>query len=213
MALVLLCLFAVLIWARYRWVKLRPEFFPVDKTSGGVRQDALRAARVADSVVKRAKTVLEQESTPEATVAAGALRIFEGASNDATAAFDALISKAHGSAEVGSLLLGSGGLYVYLVVVPDRHEHARLLRRYPFFASGWRQHAEMVRASLLASGDFVGMAAILVFLSPEGRDCVLQLSCITADSMLIPQTLIEAEDLTASGVKAHTASFEFSLAA
>jgi hypothetical protein len=208
----------VLAWARYRWAKLKPEIFP-DQTKNDTGTSAnptgTLAARTerAARLITRARTLLEKEDAPEARIAAEALRKIEASSAETAPAIETLMTKALETAEVGSLLLGSGGLYVYVVVIPNRHEHAHLLRRYAPFSGGWRCHAELVRASLIASGEFSGLAALLLFLSPEGKESTLQLSCADANSILIPPTLVEGQDLKTAGVKTLDASVEFSLAA
>jgi len=211
-------IFPVLIWARYRWVKLKVELFPdevekdssVKTTPGG----ALPArAGCALRLLTHARSLLDKEDSPEAKVAANALRKLETSSAQTAPAIEELIDQALETADVRSLLLGSGGLYVYVVVVPNRHEHSHLLRRYAPFSAGWRYHLEIARASVMASGQFFGLAAILLFLSPEGKENILQVSCVSPNSMLIPSTLVEGDDFKTMGVKTHDASLEFTLAA
>lgn len=208
----------VALWARYRWGKMKHELFPEEIENqvvvGTTVGEALsvRGER-ASRLITQARIILEKEDWPQARAATQALRNVEASTSETGPAIDELMKKALETAEVGSLLLGSGGLYVYVVVIPNRHEHTHLLRRYAAFSSGWRCHAELIRASLIASGQFSGMAAILLFLSPEGKENTLQLSYADTNSILIPSTLVEAEDLRTPGVQTHNASVEFSLAA
>ena len=217
-AVFLLGILAVVVLAVRKWKKLGPELFPttgtVDETAT-VDPQKTQAARgeFAARLVARAREILEKEGTAPSLAAVEALRKLE-ASAETPVAVDALMTKALETAGVESLLVRSGGFYAYLVAIPNRHEHAHLLRRYAAFSGGWRRHFELVRGSLIASsGDFSAMAAIVFFLNPERKESTLQVSCCNANLMLIPATLAEGADLTAPGVTVLDTSMEFSSAA
>jgi hypothetical protein len=210
----------VLLWARYRWKKLKPELFSEAELKQKVTGNAtlrVRSNKVGpETVVRllgRAEALLEEENTPETKAAANAIRQIAAASQQTAPAIDSIIQESLDKVELTSLLLGDDGTYTYIVVAPNRHDHAHLIGRYQAFSAGWRHHAELVRSSLMASGAFRGLTALLFFLSPEGKESIARLAFAGPNSMLIPGALAHGEDLVAADVKVLEASFEFSLTA
>lgn len=207
----------VVLWARHRWKKLGPEIFPaLDKDHTNHARNNPSATRVqsAARLITRVRALLDQETAAEARSGAELLKKIEASSAEAAPLIDNLIASALETADVSSLLLATGnGQFLYAVAIPNRHEHPHLLRRYEAFSSGWRRHAEQMRASLTASGEFSILTAVLLFLSPEGRESALRISCVGPDSILVPPTLMDAHDVKAAAVKPFDASLEFSLAA
>jgi hypothetical protein len=202
------------VWVRNRWLKLKPELFP--DAGKSVADNASQHAQIAGpervtAILARAKAMLEKEKQPEAQTGVAVLAKLQGLSGESAMAIHTLLAHALDTADLSSLLLGRGGLYAFVVVVPNRHEHAHLLRRYPAFSAGWRYHAEVVRASLIASGDFSGLAAILFFLSPEGGESTLLVSCADRNRMLLPAALAQGEDRKAANVATYDGSVNFSL--
>lgn len=206
----------VIFWAYSRWQRLKPKL--VDEASekrGSVAGDKTTVKAIGVEAVRRlltrARTLLEQETVLEARLSKGAIEQLE-ASPEALAAISGLMQKSLEAADICSMVVGKEGIYAYIVVTPNRHDHPNLLRRHAPFSAGWRYHAEIVRASLLASGPFSGMVAILFFLNPDRMESTVLLSCVGPNSMLLPTSLADAQDLKASGVKTLDTSVDFSLA-
>jgi hypothetical protein len=210
----------VVIWARYRWKKLKPELFSEAELKEKGNRDAAPDARSKKlgpgtvlRLLGRAEALLEQKNTPETKAAAKAIKQIEAAAQQTAPPIDAIIRESLDKAELTSLLIGEDGAYTYIVVAPNRHDHAHLIGRYQPFSAGWRHHAELIRSSLMATGAFQGLTALLFFLGPEGKESIARLAFVGPDSMLIPGALAQGEDLIATDVKVLDASFEFSLTA
>jgi hypothetical protein len=210
----------VLLWACYRWKRLKPELFSEAELKEKGTQGAASGARTSkagtETVIRllgKAEALLERENTPETNAAAKAIKQIAAASQQTAPAINSIIQQSLDKAELTSLLLGEEGTYTYIVVAPNRHDHAHLIGRYQPFSAGWRHHAELVRSSLMASGVFRGLTALLFFLSPEGKESIARLAFAGPDSMLVPGALAQGEDLVAADVKMLEASFEFSLTA
>jgi hypothetical protein len=212
-----------IVWliAFLRWNKLGKELFPNGVGGYAGAQAAPKTIGIrsglASRLIERSLHLLDGDASPTAATAARALRSV-GAMPGTTKAMDDLIAKSLETAEVRSVLLGTGGLYTYMLVVPNRHDHSHLLRRHAPFSGGWRQHAEVLRKALSTAeespgGQFKGMASLLLFLSPEGEESRLQISCADQTSMLIPLSLAEAEDAKVEGVKTSDLAMDFKLAA
>ncbi len=204
----------IVLWAILRWRKIGPELFPDSvqpDESPGVAQPVVGVQiHCASRLIERAAALLEEDDSPLARLGVDALRKFE-LSDEIAPAIDALMMKSRESASLESLMVRKDGSYAYVVAVPSRHEHAHLLRRYAPFAAGWRHHLELVRASLTANGTFMNMVAMLLFLNPEKKESVLQISCCDQGSVLIPSPLAERSDLNQAGLAVLDSSIEFNL--
>jgi hypothetical protein len=154
---------------------------------------------------------LDREKTPEAQTLLEATRKLEAAAPELPAAVRSVVVKAVESGELGSLLLGKGGLYAYVIAVPNRHEHPHLIRRYAPFLAGWAGHAELVRASLASGGAFSAVIAYLFFLSPDAKDGVLLVSYASPEMLLVPSRLLQASQSKSGDCKAVDAAMEFKM--
>jgi|SRR5262245_40721193 len=210
----------VVLWARWRWKKLKPDLFSEAelKADGPEQQNAGTATappslEAVTRLLTRAESILEGENLPETTIAAEAIHRLACAASQIAPAIGAVIQESLEKAELTSLLLGDDGLYSYIVVVPNRHDHAHLIGRYVPFSAGWRLHATSLRESLKSSGAFRGLTALLFFLSADRKECIARIAWAGPDCILIPSALAQSGDLSVTGVKVLDSSFEFSLAA
>ena len=207
-------------WANFRWSKLKPELFPPAEQAGQAEEEAAAMPRGASSdlwlqnvpgILNGVQRALEREKTPEAQTLLEATRRLGAAAPELPAAVRSVVVKAVESGELGSLLLGKGGLYAYVVAVPNRHEHPHLIRRYAPFAAGWAGHAELVRASLASSGAFSAVVAYLFFLSPDAKDGVLLVSYASPEMLLVPGRLLQGPQSKGGDCKAVDAEMEFKM--
>jgi hypothetical protein len=199
------------------WKELKPQLFPLQSTDSadamsvgasepGLAIDAPRLIKLLEQV----RSLLDSQGIVDIALGAAALRKLEA--GDGPAIVASLIKASMDTAEVHSQLFSFGEVYGYIVVVPNRHEHSHMLRRYESFSAGWRAHLERVRASLMASGEFSALFSILIFLSPErGKESLLLLSYADPGQMLLPAVLLQGEDLKAAGVKTLNVSLEINL--
>lgn len=208
----------VVIWARHRWSKLKPELFPVEETSSAEDRQFSAPSRslgvgtdTVTSLLARAISVLQEQKTPEAVVAVSAIQKLVASIRELTTQIYSLMGKALDTAEIQSLVIGDGRTYAYVVVVPNRHEHPHMLGRYTPFLAGWRQHLCGIRASLAASGEFANLTCLLLFLSPSGKDSAFLVSHATTDLTLIPAVLLQRGDLKLADVRTLDAFMEFDL--
>lgn len=210
----------VVVWARWRWSKLKPELFPeeggegLDEEESAPKGGGLGSASWLQNVpglLAGVRHALERERTPEAQTLLEAARRVEAAAPELPAAVRSLISRAVESGELSSLLVGRQGLYAYVVAVPNRHEHPHLLRRYAPFSAGWAEHADVVRASLASSGDFSAVLAYLFFLSPDAKDGLLLVSYASAETLLVPSRLLQGSRWKGGACKAVDAALEFKM--
>ena len=111
------------------------------------------------------------------------------------------------------MLIATTDMHVYVIVVPNRHEHPQLIRRYAPFSNGWRQHCERIRAYLVASGEFSRLVAYLFFLDPGANDCLLLVSYADDHSMLLPSGLVKGGEAIGTGVDVLDTYHKFSLSA
>ena len=216
--IVLLAIAVVVFTARKRWARIRILIEDADgksvpsSTSPDTQKFQMNPG-LAASLVSRSEELLKLNSDPLSVSGAEAIRLIKG-QPAALKTMDDLMNAARTGADVKSALLFADGVFVYVVVIPRRHEHAHLLRRYPAFAGGWRKHAELLRESLdRGSAPFHNLLCMLLFLSPDGGECRLQLSSIGKSSLLLPAPLAEENDAAQDGVVIRDLSVEFRLAA
>lgn len=209
----------VLVIRTLQWKKMRKVLFPngMDGASGKgiVEGHILPWPGLGAQLMARSLGMLATDSSSAARAGTQALKKVQSLAGSGKAIEDVLQSAIE-TAEDKSTLLRAGDLYVYVVAIPNRHEHAHLLRRHPAFAAGWRQHAELLRSTISAdkSGPgFAGMAALLLFVGSDGGESKLQLSCADANSVLIPMTLAEGLDSEAHGAALSNYAMDFKLAA
>jgi hypothetical protein len=221
LALLAVGLAPVLLWARLRWAKLGPELFPRDNEPDALTDDplasrrgrALFEAERIPQILAGARTALARDTSRLATSVLTAMEELDASSPGICPVIHSLIVEARRAAELRSMLIATAGMHAYVVVVPNRHEHPQLIRRYAPFSDGWRHHCDRIRASLEASGKFSRLVAYLFFLSPDANDCVLLLSYADAHSMLLPSGLVGSGEATGTGINVLDTSLEFSLAA
>jgi len=205
-------------WAYYRWSKLKPVLFPLSDENN--QQEAGSPAsdinpeqhlwlKDVPSILGRVQHVLEREKTLETQALLKALRKLETAAPELPAIAQSVITKTLKSAELHSLLVGAQGIYAYIVVIPNRHEHPHLIRRYAPFASGWGEHAEMVKASLMSSGACSALISYLFFLSPDAKEGLLLVSYSDRDISLVPSNLLQGAELKRASSRAVDAALEF----
>jgi len=201
--------------SRRRWAKARAAIGPEAtlKPPPAFHAIAVRTG-LAANLIARSEELLKSNPDMLSTSGLAALGLLQ-TQPAAVKAIDDLIVEALAAAELRSALFAGDGNYVYAVAIPRRHEHAHLLRRHAVFAGGWRKHAERLRDSLggPASPPFQNLLAILIFLSPTGGECRLQLSSIGPNSFLLPAPLVEEQDANLPNVAIRDLSIEFRLAA
>jgi hypothetical protein len=209
----------VAIWARLRWTKLKPALFPQqDETeqaennsaAGNGGPNSRQWFKDVPAILVGARRMLEREQIPEAQQPVDALRKLE-ATPQLAAAVQSVITKSLESAELHSLLVRLQGVYAYIVVVPNRHEHPHLIRRYAPFSAGWTNHADLVKAWLISSGDFSALISYLFFLSPDAKEGVLLVSYADADTEFVPGRLTQEAELKRANAKIVDASLEFKM--
>lgn len=210
----------VTFWALFRWSRLKPQLFPQldvstqDEFSSPAKNGGLGGIqwlKDIPAILVGARHVLEREQIPETQAPVEAMRKLEATAPQLAIAMQSVITKSLRSAELHSLLVGVHGLYAYIVVVPNRHEHPHLIRRYASFSGGWTQHANLVKASLMASGNFSALIGYLFFLNPNAKEGVLLVSYADASTELIPSGLMHGSELKLASAKSVDASFEFKM--
>lgn len=212
---------AVAVWASISWSKLKTELFPpIDEAAQDEEEEAAGKHKGASSdlwlqnvpgLLTGVRRALEREKTAEAQTLLEATRELEAVAPELPAAVRSVVVKAVESGELGSLLLGKGGLYAYVVAVPNRHEHPHLISRYSPFSAGWVGHAELVRDSLASSGDFSAMLAYLFFLSPDAKDGIILVSYASPEMLLAPTRLLPGSQSKNGNCKAIDAAMEFKM--
>jgi hypothetical protein len=218
-----LSLVLVIVWARIRWKRLKAELFPAPGLSEEEEDGALPAIRGSAELEPWLKDVprllggvqraLEKEKSPEAQTLLEAARRLETAAPELPAAAQSVIMQALDTGELKSLLLSKQGLHAYVVAIPNRHEHSHLIRRYAPFSAGWGEHADLVRTSLAASGDFSALVGYLFFLSPDAKEGILLASYADPDTLLVPSSLFQGSQPKGGACKAVDASMEFKMSA
>src|SRR6185295_10993461 len=181
-ALLAVGLTPAILWTRRRWAKLGPELFPHDKEAelAADPESHRRSARIGGARVSQvlagARASLARDPSHLATLVLTAMEKLDASSPGIGPVIHALLTDARRAAELRSMLIATTDMHVYVIVVPNRHEHPQLIRRYAPFSNGWRQHCERIRAYLVASGEFSRLVAYLFFLDPGANDCLLLVS-------------------------------------
>jgi hypothetical protein len=217
--IMVVAILAVFFWTRFRWSKLKPELFPelleAEHNAGpfteGGKQTERRWLMNIPAILAGVQRTLEKTRVPEEQALVEALRKVEAAAPQLPAAVRSVVTASLESAELHSLLVNSQGLYAYIVAVPNRHEHPHLIRRYTPFATGWINHASLVKASLMSSGEFSGLISYLFFLSPDDREGLLLLSYADASTELVPSRLILEAELKRTNAIPVDTSLEFKM--
>ncbi len=189
-------------WARDRWSVLKSELFPdSNRTSNdggansGFRSWPRQLPAILASAQENALTALHSDSgvtihalqqDPASWIRYGTL-----AQTEAIRALD--------TNEVCSSLLDLSGHYLYIVAVPNRHEHPSLLQKHSCFASGWDMHFRQLRNRLASKPDFQSLTGFTIFLDPDGKDGVLFCSLADKETIAVPPTLISTEQRTHLG--------------
>ena len=138
----------LVVWARYRWRGLKPKLFPDDSTNSGGAADLVSGFRswprqlpaILGSTQEHALGALPQDHAILST----ARKAITGWS-DCGAAAESVALESLDLSDVRSSLVELDGHYVYLVAVPNRHEHPNLLQKYSYFATGWCAHFRALR--------------------------------------------------------------------
>lgn len=209
---------ALVVVTNLRWNKIRRELFPNgmpngEETGGRANLVTVRAGLGAQ-LLARSLDLIRSASDPAARAGVEALKAASGAEGEK--AIERVLAEAVESAEIHSVLLGKNDTYVYVVALPTRAEHAHLLRRNSPFAAGWLCHAELLRDAIRngkGGANFAGMTSMLLFVSADGNEAKLQLSCCDATSMLIPATLAEGTPDRSPEVRTSNLEVDFRLAA
>ncbi|HVG19624.1 MAG TPA: hypothetical protein VNI02_11265 [Blastocatellia bacterium] len=207
-------------WAHFRWSKLKPLLFPLtDETDqyGGEFAAEVNSRgqplwlKNVPQLLSGVHRMLEKEEGPEVQAVLEASRKLQTDAPELAVAIQSVIVKAVESGELKSLLVGKQDLYAYIVVIPNRHEHPHLIRRYAPFSAGWAGHADLVRASLISSNAFSAMLGYLFFLSPDAKEGILLMSYADPNIMLVPSSLLQGSQLKGVTCKAMDAAMEFNM--
>jgi len=220
--LLLPTLFGILgvgIWTRYRWLRLKPVLFPElvapqEPDSSVVDETEKKRERFnVPAILHGLQGVLEKDPTPQAQLLLKAAHTLEASipTPKLSEAVQSLLTKSTETAAVQSGLIRAGASYAYIVVVPNRHEHPHLIRRYECFAGGWSQHAKLVKASLIASGPFDSLIGYLFFINPDAKEGVLLVSYANGRTLIVPSTLIQEEEIKLDELSPSSAALEFKI--
>jgi hypothetical protein len=193
----------LILWVRKRWSMLQPELFPdvtvADEAEAvsGFRSWLTKIPSILDG--SREMALDSFQNNVDAVSSGQHIRKSDWLSIRETA--QAIAVNALDANDVQSTLLELSGIYVYLVVVPNRHEHPSLLQKYSCFASGWFGHVRLLRDSLAHEAGFNGLECFLMFIAPDGEDGVLLCSLANKEAVAVPASLVPLTDrrLVSSG--------------
>jgi hypothetical protein len=185
-----------------RWRKLRPSLF---NKSQGVQQleqpglltenlNGSRWARAFASTVEWAGQILGRGETSGPREAAAVLKAAAAGGDDLADLTREAALNALKTGQLQSLLVTYGGVNIYLLVFPGRHEHPRQFRRYEPFAEGWPGHAAWLRHELAGDGRPAPLLSMLYFLNPKGSDGTALLAYEGDQERLLPGDLVEESE-------------------
>ncbi len=200
----------VTLWARARWKTLKGELSFEDEKDPwfdghAAAVDPERVARI----LRFTRNWLATRQAPEAESALAALAAIQE-SGPSAAAVEALFVEALASADTASLLVRTGQVHSYFLVVPCRYENAATLRRHPAFTSGWCEHLAALRNMIGNGADLIVFA---FFLDPDDGESALLLSFADRTRMRVPISLLDARATRTETVESLDMTMEFQLAA
>jgi hypothetical protein len=206
------------VWGRHKWKQFRSELFQEEGVSRGDKREPMTNSGSSNpllskvvSVLCETPIVLDRDPSPSARPFKEFLNRQNGFVNATAAAMESTLREALDSAELKSRLVELGGMYIYIVVVPNRHQHPRLIRRYDAFANGWRNHVELVEAALGKKKRLAGVVIYSFFLNPDGSESELLLSYADAQNLILPRGLLTTCEMNSNNIGLLDTSIEFKL--
>lgn len=171
-----------------RLLQLPPAL--VELTKPGVVQQRLtevNCREVLKTATQFARSSLERAGAADAN---GALRQFAEHEQSANLLRELCLEALH-DGQTRSLSLSFDGDAVYLLVIPGRHEHPHLLRRYDSLAQGWLEHCRWLRDAMLPEQTSGHIHHLLIFLHQDARDGVCLYGCEGNPTRLAPQMILD----------------------
>lgn len=210
---------AVAVYLSIRWDRLKTELFPqfdivALNNEISPKNESLQNRRWLKDIqliIAGANRAVEREKSSEIQVQTESFQKIESIGAKFAEAVRSVITKSLETAELHTLLVNIQGLYVYVVVIPNRHEYPHLIRRYSPFSAGWVYHINLIKNSLAHNGDALTLIGYLFFLSPDFKEGIVLVSYADAQTDFVPGTLVYDAELELPNVKIWNASLEFSM--
>lgn len=210
---------AVVVYLSIRWERLKTELFPQldvvtlnnEISPKNESPQNRRWLKDIQLILAGANRAVEKEMSSEIQVQAEPFQKIESVAPKLAEAVRSVITKSLDTAELHTLLVNIQGLYVYVVVVPNRYDYPHLIRRYSTFSGGLIYHINLIKNSLEHNGNDPTLIGYLFFLSPDFKEGIVLVSYSDAQTDFVPDTLVYDAELKLPNVKVWNASLEFSM--